>query len=170
MKLNPDRISLMCTVMTMLIVVATILMINRLNRINEVNENFAERCEPCPGKSVNDLRNEQIKMGLGNKDVDTVFGRPVSLGGSTYENNQEDGPVVKGNKKSLFLFKHNDCSPECCEPGKGVDYSCSGGCVCYEKEQNELVSSRGDGVHPSKHENPMTLKPHQPIIGDRWSK
>ena len=163
MKLNPDRVSLMCTVMTALIIVVSLLMINRLNR---VSENFEVK-----DNNVKDVKNEEIKMGLGNKDVETVFGRPVAPEGTrTLVNNQENAPVVGNDKNSLFLFKHNDCSPECCEPGKGVDYSCSGGCVCYNKEQNELVSSRGDGVHPSKHESVMTLKPHQPIIGDRWSK
>ena len=168
MKLNPVRVSLMCTVMTALIIVASLLL---LNRINKVKENFADNCEPCPGKSVNDVRNEQIKMGLGNKDVDTVFGRPVAPQGTfSYENNQENAPNVGGGKNSLFLFKNNDCSIECCEFGKGTNASCSGGCVCYNKEQNELVASRGDKVYPSTHESPMTLKPHQPIIGDRWSK
>jgi len=163
MKLNPDRVSLMCTVMTALIIVASLLL---LNRINKVSEKFS-----VENRNINDIRNEQIKMGLGNKDVDTVFGRPVAPQGTfSYKNNQENAPNVGSGKKSLFLYKNNDCSIACCEFGKGTNASCSGGCVCYNKEQNELVSSRGDSVYPSKHESPMTLKPHQQIIKDRWSK
>ena len=168
MKLNHDKTSLMCTVLTALIIIASLMLIKKLNK---VNEGFVEKCEPCTGKSKNDIRNEQIKMGLGNKDVDTVFGRPVAPQGAfTYENTQENAPNVGGGKKSLFLFKHNDCKPECCEFGKGTGVSCSSGCVCYNKEQNELISSRGHGVYPSKHESVMKLKPHQPIVNDRWSK
>ena len=168
MNLNPDKVSLMCTVITALIILASILLLNRINR---VSENFANNCEPCPGKSVNDIRNEQIKMGLGNKDVDTVFGRPVAPKGThSLVNNQENAPDVGGGKKSLFLYKHNDCSLACCEFGKGTDASCSGGCVCYIKEQNNLIASRGDGVFPSEHQSSLTLKPHHTIINDRWSK
>tara|TARA_B100001123_G_scaffold423321_1_gene533372 strand:+ start:142 stop:648 length:507 start_codon:yes stop_codon:yes gene_type:complete len=168
MKMSPDKISLMSTVLTALIIVASLLLLNKINR---VSENFVEKCEPCPGKSVNDIRNEQIKMGLGNKDVDTVFGTPVAPQGTlSHANNQENAPDVGGGNKSLFLFKHNDCSPECCDFGKGTDVSCSGGCVCYNKEQNNIVASRGDGVYPSKHSGTMSLKPHQPIVNDRWSK
>lgn len=168
MKLNPDRVSLMCTVMTALIIVASILLLNRLNK---VSENFEEKCKPCNEKSVNDIRNEQIKMGLGNKDVDTVFGTPVApLGLVTRENIQENAPNVGNGNKSLFLYKYNDCTPECCEFGKGSGASCSNGCVCYNKEQNNLVASRGDNVYPSTHESSLTLKPHQSVLNDRWSK
>ena len=77
---------------------------------------------------------------LGNKDVDTVFGTPVAPQGTlSHANNQENAPDVGGGNKSLFLFKHNDCSPECCDFGKGTDVSCSGGCVCYNKEQNNKI-------------------------------
>ena len=56
MKLNPDRVSLMCTVMTALIIVVSLLMINRLNR---VSENFEVK-----DNNVNDVKNEEIKNGF----------------------------------------------------------------------------------------------------------
>lgn len=163
MNLNPDKVSLMCTVITALIIVASILLLNRINR---VSENFEVK-----DNNLKPIKNEQIKMGLGNKDVETVFGRPVAPKGThSLVNNQENAPDVGGGNKSLFLYKHNDCSLACCEFGKGTDASCSGGCVCYNKEQNNLIASRGDGVFPSKHQSSLTLKPHHTIINDRWSK
>ena len=163
MNLNPDKVSLMCTVITALIIVASILLLNRINR---VSENFQVK-----DNNLKPIKNEQIKMGLGNKDVETVFGRPVAPKGThSLVNNQENAPDVGGGNKSLFLYKHNDCSLACCEFGKGTDASCSGGCVCYNKEQNNLIASRGDGVFPSEHQSSLTLKPHHTIINDRWSK
>ena len=70
--------------------------------------------------------------------------------------------------KSLFLFKHNKCTPECCDFGKGTDVSCSGGCVCYNKEQNQMISSRGDNVYPETHKSTLKFKGDK-IIKDKWS-
>jgi hypothetical protein len=121
---------------------------------------------PCPINNTN--RNEQILKGFGNKDVNTVFGEPSHWDGtsSSYENTQENAPNVKGDKTSLFLFKYNDCKPECCEPssGKGTGYSCDTGCVCNEQEQNNMVASRGDGIYPSNPDGSLKFKPYQKII------
>lgn len=40
---------------------------------------------------------------------------------------------------SLFLFKNNQCKPECC----GASFSCSGGCVCSTPQQRQYIASRG---------------------------
>jgi hypothetical protein len=40
---------------------------------------------------------------------------------------------------SLFMFKNNQCKPECC----GSSFSCGGGCVCTTPEQRQYVASRG---------------------------
>jgi len=40
---------------------------------------------------------------------------------------------------SLFMFKNNQCKPECC----GASFSCGGGCVCTTPEQRQMVASRG---------------------------
>ena len=40
---------------------------------------------------------------------------------------------------SLFIFKNNQCKPECC----GASFSCSGGCVCTTEKQREYINGRG---------------------------
>jgi len=41
--------------------------------------------------------------------------------------------------ESLFMFKDNQCKPECC----GASFSCSGGCVCTTDADRALINSRG---------------------------
>jgi len=40
---------------------------------------------------------------------------------------------------SLFIFKNNQCKPECC----GASFSCSGGCVCTTENQRDYINGRG---------------------------
>jgi hypothetical protein len=40
---------------------------------------------------------------------------------------------------SLFMFKNNQCKPECC----GASFSCDGGCVCTTPDQRDYIASRG---------------------------
>ena len=40
---------------------------------------------------------------------------------------------------SLFMFKNNQCKPECC----GASFSCGGGCVCTTPQQRQYIASRG---------------------------
>lgn len=40
---------------------------------------------------------------------------------------------------NLFMFKNNQCKPECC----GASFSCGGGCVCTTPEQRQYIASRG---------------------------
>lgn len=49
------------------------------------------------------------------------------------------GPDVEVGPDNLFIFKNNQCKPECC----GASYSCGGGCVCTTAAQRDLISSRG---------------------------
>jgi hypothetical protein len=46
---------------------------------------------------------------------------------------QELGP------DNLFIFKNNQCKPECC----GASFSCGGGCVCTTPSQRDFINSRG---------------------------
>ena len=49
------------------------------------------------------------------------------------------GPEFQPGPDSLFLFKNNQCKPECC----GASFSCDGGCVCTSPEQRQYIASRG---------------------------
>ena len=49
------------------------------------------------------------------------------------------GPEVELGPDNLFLFKNNQCKPECC----GASFSCSGGCVCTTAKQRDMIASRG---------------------------
>ena len=40
---------------------------------------------------------------------------------------------------NLFMFKNNQCKPECC----GASYSCGGGCVCTTPKQRNYIAGRG---------------------------
>ena len=46
---------------------------------------------------------------------------------------------TKDGKRSLFMFTHNQCHPDCCPS----TYSCDKGCVCTTKQQRKLLNRRG---------------------------
>tara|TARA_B110000259_G_scaffold59668_1_gene70555 strand:+ start:4365 stop:4874 length:510 start_codon:yes stop_codon:yes gene_type:complete len=162
-----NKMSIFNLFLTFKIILVSLYLIKYMNKPNRV-ENFEDGCD-CKAANENEVRNEEIKGGLGNKDVDTVFGTPVAPQSAyTNKNTQENAPDVGGGKKSLFLYKYNKCNPECCEFGKGTDVSCSGGCVCYNKEQNVMISSRGDNVYPQKHKGELKFKGDK-IMNDKWS-
>jgi len=48
-------------------------------------------------------------------------------------------PKFEPGADNLFMFKDNQCKPECC----GASYSCDGGCVCTTPEQREFINHRG---------------------------
>jgi hypothetical protein len=49
------------------------------------------------------------------------------------------GPEVEIGPDNLFLFKNNQCKPECCP----ASFSCGGGCVCTTAKQRDFINSRG---------------------------
>ncbi len=49
------------------------------------------------------------------------------------------GPEVEVGPDNLFIFKNNQCKPECC----GASYSCGGGCVCTTAKQRDYINTRG---------------------------
>lgn len=53
-------------------------------------------------------------------------------------------PKFKPGPDNLFIFKDNQCKPECC----GASFSCSGGCVCTTKEQRNYINTRGNNRTP----------------------
>ena len=50
-----------------------------------------------------------------------------------------NGPAFQPGPDSLFMFKNNQCKPECCPSS----YTCSGGCVCSSPDQRQVLASRG---------------------------
>jgi hypothetical protein len=54
------------------------------------------------------------------------------------------GPPVQVGPDNLFIFKNNQCKPECC----GSSLACDGGCVCTTPEQRNLINSRGGNRGP----------------------
>jgi hypothetical protein len=63
----------------------------------------------------------------------------VSQYRNTAPNEPMMGPAFEPGPDSLFLFKNNQCKPECC----GASYACDGGCVCSTPEQRKMVNTRG---------------------------
>jgi hypothetical protein len=49
------------------------------------------------------------------------------------------GPEFQVGPDSLFLFKNNQCKPECCPSS----FSCGGGCVCTTPAQRDYINTRG---------------------------
>ena len=50
-----------------------------------------------------------------------------------------NGPAVEVGPDNLFIFKNNECKPECC----GSTLSCDGGCVCTTPQDRLLINTRG---------------------------
>jgi hypothetical protein len=64
----------------------------------------------------------------------------VSVCRDTKPNEPMAGPEFTGpSPDNLFMFKNNQCKPECC----GASFSCSGGCVCTTPAQRQMIASRG---------------------------
>jgi hypothetical protein len=63
----------------------------------------------------------------------------VSNWRSAPSNEPLNGPAFELGPDSLFIFKNNQCKPECC----GSSASCDGGCVCTTLDQRTFINSRG---------------------------
>jgi hypothetical protein len=50
-----------------------------------------------------------------------------------------NGPAFAPGPDSLFMFKNNQCKPECCPSS----YACDGGCVCTTPDQRQVIATRG---------------------------
>jgi len=57
----------------------------------------------------------------------------------TAPNEAKLGPEFEVGPDSLFMFKDNQCKPECC----GASFSCSGGCVCTTERDRAMINTRG---------------------------
>jgi hypothetical protein len=66
-------------------------------------------------------------------------GNSLSSWRYTAPNESLMGPEFEPGPDSLFMFKSNQCKPECC----GASFSCGGGCVCTTPGQRQYIASRG---------------------------
>jgi hypothetical protein len=71
--------------------------------------------------------------------VSLESGNKVSSWRRNSPNEALQGPGFNVGPDSLFMFKNNQCKPECC----GASFSCDGGCVCTTPEQRNFINTRG---------------------------
>ena len=105
-------------------------------------------------KPVNGFRNKEgftsysLANGGGAKDsyesIGPYDGVRLPTGNSsgwryTAPNEPLTGPEVEPGPDNLFMFKNNQCKPECC----GASFSCDGGCVCTTPKQRDFINTRG---------------------------
>jgi hypothetical protein len=71
--------------------------------------------------------------------VQLSTGNNVSVWRYTSPNEKLLGDKFTPGDDNLFMFKNNQCKPECC----GASFSCGGGCVCTTPEQRDYIAGRG---------------------------
>ena len=71
-----------------------------------------------------------IKVDTGNKESEWRYTAP---------NEPLKAPQGELGPDNMFIFKNNQCKPECC----GSTFSCDGGCVCTTPEQRNFINARG---------------------------
>jgi hypothetical protein len=71
--------------------------------------------------------------------VKLTTGNSVSGWRYTAPNEPLTGAEFVPGDDSLFMFKNNQCKPECC----GASFSCGGGCVCTTPQQRQYIAARG---------------------------
>ena len=158
--------------MNLILIAVTVLlsvqMIKSLNKIGPI-ENYYENIGGVPTKTNGqNVGNDS----LGNVDPSVMFGHPKGLDPDrvlTKSNSDENAPKDGKGNNTKVLFKHSKCSPECCEMGKGTNYSCDGGCICMDKSQNDIIASRGDGIYPHAPDTNLTYR-NKCIINDEFCK
>lgn len=72
-------------------------------------------------------------------DVKLKTGNSVSAWRYTAPNEALMGAEFVPGDNDLFMFKNNQCKPECC----GASFSCGGGCVCTTPQQRQYLAGRG---------------------------
>jgi len=75
---------------------------------------------------------DQVRLETGNKESQYRYNRPNEPLEGNY-------PSFKLGSDNLFMFRDNQCKPECC----GASYACDGGCVCTTPDQRKFLNTRG---------------------------
>jgi hypothetical protein len=91
---------------------------------------FLENAMPTNGKPMGPY--DDVKLETGNGVSSWRYNHPNEPVEGNY-------PPFKLGMDNLFMFKDNQCKPECC----GASYACDGGCVCTTPDQRNFINSRG---------------------------
>lgn len=75
---------------------------------------------------------DKVRLSTGNNVSQWRYNRPNEPVEGNY-------PAFKLGPDNLFMFKDNQCKPECC----GSSYACDGGCVCTTPAQRQFLATRG---------------------------
>jgi len=103
------------------------------NNAYQVKEGFSSGLETAAGA-------KDSYRPIGQFDgVKLSTGNSVSEWRYTAPNEPLQGAEFTPDSDNLFMFKNNQCKPECC----GASFSCGGGCVCTSPQQRQYIASRG---------------------------
>jgi len=99
---------------------------------------------PAEGFSSYNVSNaggaKDVYQPIGQYDgVKLSTGNSVSSWRYTAPNEPLTGAEFVPGDNELFMFKNNQCKPECC----GASFSCGGGCVCTTPKQRQYIAERG---------------------------
>ena len=127
---------------------------NSANSMNSMNSNANMPMKPMAvannsGNAVEGFNSFYLENAGGAKEnyspVGAFDGVKLSTGNSvsgwryTAPNEPLTGAEFEPGADSLFMFKNNQCKPECC----GASFSCGGGCVCTTPKQRQYIAGRG---------------------------
>jgi len=119
----------------LILMVAAALMLSKSNIVKGFNnEGFTSYYL----QNAASISNSSVKMGPFD-GVKLTCPDGVSNWKCNTPNEPLNGPAFDVGPDSLFMFKNNQCKPECCPSS----YACDGGCVCTTPDQRQVIASRG---------------------------
>ena len=105
----------------------------------EKKEGFKEKKEGFTSYSGNPAGAKTVYQPMGPFDGVKLETGNGSEWRYTKPNEPLNGPEVEMGPDSLFMFKNNQCKPECCPSS----FACDGGCVCTTPDQRQVIATRG---------------------------
>ena len=117
----------------LILFVANVLMVYRGSYTRGYNEGFASQPSLSGAAGT-----KEAAMGAYD-GVQLPTGNNNSVWRYTAPNEKLLGEEFEPGPDSLFMFKNNQCKPECC----GASFSCGGGCVCTTPKQRQYLAGRG---------------------------
>jgi hypothetical protein len=103
--------------------------------------------KPSGVKAVEGFMDTLVGGGFGTAPIGTYDGQNMAAGlppaaqgfRARLPNEPLAGPPVEVGPDNLFIFKNNQCKPDCCP----ATLSCDGGCVCSTPGQRDFINTRG---------------------------